>query len=150
MIPEYLHRFGEGAAKWFTGAGLLVYKDMKWNPAKGNTSSAKEHKSKEMVKEDLWGLNNKWEALKRMKSTDSARPDTSMIDTHKIPTTEGTKTLEQTRLGCDNYIASFQNVYNRTKDNDNAREEEKITSEEVARINDITGTQFEFSSEQLE
>ena len=54
MIPEFLHRFGNDASKWFTGSGLLVYKDVKWNPDKGTTSSAKERDSEEMVKEDLW------------------------------------------------------------------------------------------------
>jgi hypothetical protein len=53
MIPEYLHRFGQEASKWFTGAGLLVYQDVKWNPDKGTTTSAKEHESAATVKEDL-------------------------------------------------------------------------------------------------
>jgi hypothetical protein len=50
MIPEFLHHFGEGATNWFTGEALLVYKDMKWNAAKGTTSSAKERDSDKMVK----------------------------------------------------------------------------------------------------
>jgi hypothetical protein len=45
MIPEFLHRFGDAASKWFTGLGLLMYKDVKWNPEKGTTSLAKERDS---------------------------------------------------------------------------------------------------------
>jgi hypothetical protein len=45
MIPQLLHCFGDEASKWFTGLGLLVYKDVKWNPEKGTTSSAKERDS---------------------------------------------------------------------------------------------------------
>ena len=59
IIPEFLHRFRDEASKWFTGAGLLVYKDVTWNPDKGTTSSAKERDSEEMVKEDLWNLMSK-------------------------------------------------------------------------------------------
>jgi hypothetical protein len=63
MIPDLLHRFRDEASKWFTGSGLLVYKDVKWNPEKGTTSSAKERDPEEMVEEDLWDLTSKWEQL---------------------------------------------------------------------------------------
>jgi hypothetical protein len=29
MIPEFLHRYGNKATKWFTSQGLLVYQDVK-------------------------------------------------------------------------------------------------------------------------
>jgi hypothetical protein len=121
MIPEYLHQFGEGATKWFTGAGLLVYKDVKWNPTKGTTSSAKEHKSEEMVKEDLWGLNDKWEELKKTKASNTTRPDASTLDADTMATGEESKTSTPTadesktpgtaRLGSDKSIASFGNLF---------------------------------------
>jgi hypothetical protein len=60
MIPEFLHRFGDEATKWFTGKGLLVYEGVKWNPKKGTNSSTKERDSEEMVQEDLWDLTNEW------------------------------------------------------------------------------------------
>ncbi len=151
MIPEYLHRFGEGATKWFTGAGLLVYKDVKWNPTKGTTSSAKEHESEEMVKEDLWGLNDKWEELKKTKASETTRPDASTLDATgeesiiSTPTADESKIPGTTRLGSDKSIASFGNVFQRNRDDDDAREEETIAKEEAAKIHDITGTQFEFS-----
>jgi hypothetical protein len=49
-----------------------VYRDIKWNPEKGTTTSANEHVSDAMVKEDLWGLNDKWEEIKANKTTDTA------------------------------------------------------------------------------
>jgi hypothetical protein len=78
MIPELLHCFGDEASKWFTGSGLLVYKDMKWNPEKGTTSSAKERDSEEMVEEDLWDLTSKWEQINVNKA--STRPDEAALD----------------------------------------------------------------------
>jgi hypothetical protein len=60
MIPEFLHRYGDEATKWFTSQGLLVYQDVKWNPAKGNTT--------EMVQEDPWDLNAKWSELESTKN----------------------------------------------------------------------------------
>jgi hypothetical protein len=53
MIPELLHRFGDEASKWFTGSGLLGYKNVKWNPEKRTTSLAKESDSEELAEEDL-------------------------------------------------------------------------------------------------
>ena len=56
MIPEFLHVHGPSAAKWFTSQGISVYKDVRWNPKKGTTSSANAKASAAMVKEDLWDL----------------------------------------------------------------------------------------------
>ena len=86
MIPEFLYQFGEGASKWFTGAALLVYKEVKWN---GTTSSAKERNSEEMVKEDLWDLNTQWEKIK------VSAPDNSQKRPKTLPSTSPLR--EQTR-----------------------------------------------------
>ena len=59
MIPEFLHIYGDDASRWFTGEALRVYQGVRWNPEKGTTSSTKERNSEEMVKEDLWDLNEK-------------------------------------------------------------------------------------------
>jgi hypothetical protein len=116
MIPEFLHRYGNEATKWFTSQGLLVYQDVKWNPEKGNTTSAKELDSADMVKEDPWGLNNKWSKIQSIKTTETQRPDATKLDTaidslpkHTNP--ETSTTPNQTRLGSDKPIASFGNVY---------------------------------------
>ncbi len=83
MIPEFLHRFGDDASKWFTAQGLLVYSDTKWNPEKGTTSSAKERDSEEMVKEDLWDLTSKWEQINVNKA--STRPKEAALDATTTP-----------------------------------------------------------------
>jgi hypothetical protein len=49
-----------------------------------------------MVKEDLWGLNEKWEALKQAKTTEYAIPDATTLDDNKFPTTS-TKFLPPSR-----------------------------------------------------
>jgi hypothetical protein len=149
MIPEYLYRFGQDATKWFTGSGLLVYKEVKWNPAKGTTSSAKEQESDEMVKEDVWDLNTKWEQIaKTLPAT--GRPDSNTLDTPAITPVTNESTNTDTRLGSDKSIASFGAAYQRAKDDDDERVEETRAQEELDKLDNLTGTQFEFSKEQIE
>jgi hypothetical protein len=160
LIPEYLHRFGEEASKWFSSAGLIVYKDIKWNPTKGTTTSTNEHVSEAMVQEDLWGLNAKWEEIKANKTvSNTSRPDPNKLDATGNSTTDDTKEPNatdtqaptyQTRLGSDKSIASFGNVYQRPKDADDTREEAILAKAAAETPIDLTGTQFEFSPEQLE
>ncbi len=126
MIPEFLHQYGEEASKWFTGAALLVYKDTKWNPEKGTTSSSKERNSEEMVKEDLWDLNEKWKEIKVTDDT-ITRPAINSLDNQDTKATATAKetnpTTEQNRLASDKSVASFGNVYHRNRDEDDAKEE---------------------------
>jgi hypothetical protein len=152
MIPEYLNRFGEQASKWFSSPGLIVCKDVKCNPEKGTTMLTNKHVSDAMVKEDLWGLNEKWEEIRSNKSTgdDSARPDESKLDSTEPKETAIPETTTNTRLGSDKSIALFGNVYNCQKDTDNMRAEALIAKEAAERVIEITGTQFEFNPAQLE
>jgi hypothetical protein len=157
MIPELLHRFGDEASKWFTRSGLLVYKDVKWNPEKGTTSSAKERDSEEMVEEDLWDLRSKWEQINVNKA--STRPDKAALDapsaatpapgtTAEAPTTGFTEKTE--RLASDKSIASLRHVYNRPIDEDDIKEAAALAKAQADKPVDLTGTQFEFSTEQLD
>ena len=148
MIPEFLHRFGSGASKWFTGSGLLVYSEVRWNATKGTTSSLKERDSEEMVKEDLWELNDKWEELKTLPSAD--RPTPNALDTAGSEQELPEKTRHKTRLASDKSIASFGNVYQRPKDADDVIEEAAVAKAAAEMEIDHTGTEFEFSAEQLE
>jgi hypothetical protein len=133
MIPELLDRFRDEASKWFAGSGLLVCKDVKWNPEKGTTSSAKERDSEEMVEEDLWDLTSKWEQLNVNKA--STRPDIAALDappaataatkaTAEAPTTGFTEKPE--RLTSDKSIASFRHVYNRPINEDDIEETDAL------------------------
>jgi hypothetical protein len=56
LIPEMLHDHGMECSKWFSSQGLSVYKDVRWNPKKGTTSSSNAKESAAMVEEDLWDL----------------------------------------------------------------------------------------------
>jgi hypothetical protein len=168
MIPEFLHRFGEDATKWFTGEALSVYKEVKWNATKGTTLSAKERDSDEMVKEDLWDLNDQWEKLKEAPTTDPARPDSAVLDGSNglnppNPPTEANNVTDTNnatnedlgdypvnRLASDKSIASFGNVYQRPTDADDIIEAEHQAREAAANAVDPSGTQFEFSTDQLE
>jgi hypothetical protein len=159
MIPEFLHRFGDEASKWFTGSGLLVYKDAKWNHEKG-TTSAKERDSEEMVKEDLWDLTSKWEQINMNKA--STCPDEAALDatttplpampatgtTPEAPTTDLTEKTE--RLASDKSIVSFRNVYNRPIDENDIKEADALAKAQADKPVDLTGTRFEFSTELLE
>jgi hypothetical protein len=125
---------------------------LKWNPEKGKTTSTNEHVSDAMVKEDLWGLNEKWAEINEHKTTedDTVRPDANKLD-DKETEEEGIPEYTATnRLGSDKSIASFGNVYQRQKDTDDTKEEELLAKEAAEKIIDITGTQFEFNSDQLE
>jgi hypothetical protein len=151
MIPELLHHYGEGATKWFTSSGLIVYKDVKWNPEKGTTTSSQEKASAGMVKEDLWDLNDKWEALKLKKGQATSRPNENDLDqTTPTPETEQAPTQAHTRQAGDKSIASFGDAYNREKDADDAQAEATRKQEEAAKLPDLTGTQFVFNPEQVE
>ncbi len=52
MVPEFLHRFGSDATKWFTGEALLIYEDLKWHHEKEITTSRNERESEAMVQKD--------------------------------------------------------------------------------------------------
>jgi hypothetical protein len=116
MIPEFLYKFGDRATIWFTTPGLLIYQDVKWNPAKRTTSSSKERDSEEMVQEDLWELNKEWEKIK-LTPNKSSRPDDSKLNpaNPNSPPATATNTVPtglQARLASDKSIASFGNAYN--------------------------------------
>jgi hypothetical protein len=161
MIPEFLYQFGQEASKWFTGEALLVYKEVTWNPKNGKTSSAKERNSEEMVQEDLWELSDKWDKI-NVTTTTTDRPDATALDGTKPTTTTEPPTItkptptttepnqEHQRLASDKSIASFGNVYQRTRDEDDDKEDAAQAQEAAAMEVDQTGTQFEFSPEQLE
>jgi hypothetical protein len=157
MIPKLLHRLGDEASKWFTGSGLLVYKDVKWNPEKGTTSLAKERDSEEMVEEDLWDLTSKWEQLNVDKA--STPPGKAALDappaaipatgtTAEAPTTGFTEKPEC--LASDKSIASFRHVYNRPIDEDDIKEADAFAKAQADKPIDHTKTQFKFRTEQLE
>jgi hypothetical protein len=150
MIPELLHRFGDEASKWFT-------KDVKWNPGKGTTALAKKRDSEEMVEEDFWDLTSKWEQIKVDKA--STRPGEAALDalsaatpatgtTAEAPTTGFTEKTE--RLASDKSIASFWHIYNRPIDEDDIEETAALAKAQADKPIDLTGTQFEFSMEQLD
>jgi hypothetical protein len=158
MIPKLLHRFRDEASKWFTGLGLLVYKDVNWDPKKGTTSSAKERDSEEMVEEDLWDLTSKWEQLNVNKA--STCPDKAALDdrpaampvngtTAKAPTSGFTEKTEH--LASDKSIASFRHACSQPINEDDIKEADDLAKAAQAdKPVDLTGTQFEFSTEQLE
>jgi hypothetical protein len=162
MIPELLHRFGEGVTNWFTGEALLVYKDVKWNAAKGTTLSAEECDSDKMVKEDLWDLNNQWEKIKVAPATEPPRPDSAILNgsnrlnSPNLPT-DANNALNKdignytvNRLASDKSIASFGNVYQRPRDADDVLEAKIQAKEAAANAVDPSRTQFKFSTDQLE
>ena len=150
LIPELLYRFGDEATKWFTGSGLLIYKDVKWNANKGTTTSLKERDSKAMVIEDLWDLNEQWAKISST-PTASARPDANAMDTSTNETSPSSAPPPATaRLASDKSIASFGNVYQRPLDADDAQAAEEQAKEDALKVPGITGTHFVFNTSQLD
>lgn len=155
MIPEFLHTFGKDATKWFTGSGLLIYKDIKWNPTKKTTSSSKEKESEEMVQEDVWELNAKWEQLKETSTLSTDRPDATALDPNASSTLNEPDPPHDPpelvdRLASDKSIASFGNVYQRDLDEEDEEAAAAKAKEATDNPPKLTGTQFEFNSEQIE
>ena len=155
LIPELLYIHGEGASKWFTSQGLNVYKDVKWNPKKGTTSSSNARASADMVEEDLWDLSAKWKTLAEEVTT--ARPDISNIDktnNNKASKKNQTKTPSpetpplSERLASDKSVASFGATFGRELDSDDEKEANRA-AEAASKLPDLTGTQFVFSAQQL-
>jgi hypothetical protein len=110
-----------------------------------------------MVEEDLWDLTSKWEKLNVNKA--STRPNEAALDappaatpatgtTAEAPTTGFTEKTE--RLASDKSIASFWHVYNRSIDEDDIKEADALAKAQADKPVNLTGTQFEFSTEQLE
>jgi hypothetical protein len=111
-----------------------------------------------MVEEDLWDLTSKWEQLNVNKA--STRPNEAALDappaatpatgtTAETPTTGFTEKTE--RLASDKSIASFRHVFNRPiGEDDTIKEADALAKAQADKPVDLTGNQFEFSTEQLE
>jgi hypothetical protein len=103
------------------------------------------------------GSHVKWEQINVNKA--STRPGEAALDaplaatpatgtTAEAPTTGLTEKTE--RLASDKSIASFWNVYNRPIDEDDIKEAAALAKAQADKPVDLTGTQFEFSTEQLD
>jgi hypothetical protein len=161
LIPEFLHTHGPEASKWFSGQGLSVYKDVRWNPKKGTTSSSNARDSAAMVDEDVWDLGEKWKTLTASSSAKvSPRPDATLLDGQETAP-KGTKTPSAheaaadpsehltERLAGDKSVASFGRAFGRDTNSDDAKEAEVKAAHEAANPPNLTGTQFIFSPDQV-
>jgi hypothetical protein len=130
----------------------MVYKDVKWNPDKGTTSSTNSRASAAMVEEDLWDLAPKWKSL-AANATTKVRPDATQLDKPTKSSQQATPitaTPIQERLAGDKSIASFKNAFGRDLDSEDGRENDKALAAAAATPEDLTGTQFIFSTDQIE
>jgi hypothetical protein len=153
LIPEILHVHGPEATKWFTSQGISVYKDVRWNPTKGTTSSTHAKASAAMVEEDLWDLGEEWKTLAAITTKPGLRPDTATLDTQTAgqATThemQASKILE--RLAGDKSVASFGAAFGREQDSDDEKEAVATAAEAALVQEDLSGTQFVFSPDQVE
>lgn len=149
LIPEILHTHGPEATKWFNSQGLTIYKDVQWNPTKGTTTSTHSKASAAMVEEDLWDLGPKWKSLAE-KAPASERPDVNKLDKPRQQELPIRVSEIQERLAGDKSVASFRDTFGRDLDSDDGREASKLAAEEAAKPpEDLTGTQFTFSEEQI-
>ena len=156
LIPELLFTHGPEASKWFSGQGLSVYKDVRWNPTKGTTSSTNARASADMVEEDLWDLGEKWKSLTVNPQKTEQRPNAKKLDTTapKEPLSEAARTAAASiklseRLAGDKSVASFGGAFGRDKDSDDEEETKKLAADAAANPPDMTGTQFIFSPAQV-
>jgi hypothetical protein len=159
LIPELLFVHGQEASKWFSGQGLSIYKDVRWNAKKGTTSSSNASASAAMVEEDVWDLGDKWKALTVASQKTSTRPDAKLLDVstpsslqEPQPSTEAAAETATplARLASDKSVASFGGAFGREHDSDDEKEAEVKAAYEAANPPDMTGTQFIFSPAQVE
>ena len=156
LSPELLFTHGPDASKWFSGQGLSVYKDVRWNPKKGTTSSTNARASADMVEEDLWDLGEKWKSLTVDATTTAQRLNAAKLDsmTTAKPRSEAERTAEASAklsecLAGDKSVASFGGAFGRETDSDDEAETKKLAADAAANPQDMTGTQFIFSPAQV-
>ena len=115
MIPACLAKYGQGAEKWFTTTGLLVYKDVQFDTQTGTTTSKQAEETEKLVNEqDIFGMGEIWKESLDPTAQDSSRPtDTPPANT---PNDTMSKILQSRALSND--IQSLGSVYNRNKDDD--------------------------------
>ncbi len=148
MIPEFLHRYGDGASKWFTSVGLRLYEEVTWNPDRQITTSiAREEYAEGLLAENIWGGR---EVENRQAPPDPNRLNPEDLETGTQEAIAPDARYPTPRLTSDRSIASLGSVYQRPLDEEDALAAEAKATAEAARVIDHTGTEFEFSAEQIE
>lgn len=132
MIPECVHRFGNGVQGWFTQEGLLAFQGVQWDPKNQKSVSDKDIEALRVVTEDFFGMGDAW----RRKPTPPQRPGTiqqtvntnanagtptaSIRPINGLPPVTADTLLANT-LNRKSDAPSFGDLYNRTHDGDTAR-----------------------------
>ena len=132
MIPECVHRFGNGVKGWFTQEGLLAFKGVQWDPRNQKSVSDKDIEALRTVTEDYFGMGDAW----RKKQHTSQRPgemDKNPTASPTVGTPEASILPSQGKqpITADTLLAdtlnrksdapSFGDLYNRPHDGDTAR-----------------------------
>ena len=107
LIPALRHDYGADIDKWFTAAGIQLFKDHTWDPESSTSSTRLEQATKAIADEDLWDLGDSW------KKSTMNRPD--------LPNPEpmNQTSIPQNRSSCppdfgdDSDIRSFASAFQR-------------------------------------
>jgi hypothetical protein len=147
MIPEFLHRYGDGASKWFTSVGLRLYEEVTWNPDRQITTSiAREEYAEGLLAENIWGGR---EVENRQAPPDPNRANPEDLETGPQEAIAPDARYPTPRLTSDRLIASSGSAYQRPLDEEDVLAAQAKATAEAAMVIDHTGTEFEFSAEQI-
>jgi len=140
MIPECIHRYGDGTQGWFTTNGLDVFRHVEWDPKNNKSVSESDIYAMRHVAEDYFGMGDAWRQLAQ--TTNQTKRPTLMNDSQKndgtspeditgnpnesVPQQQGKKPatandLLQALANKKTDAPSFGSVYKRTHDGDTAQ-----------------------------
>ena len=142
MIPECVHRYGNGTKGWFTTEGLLAFKGVKWDHTSNKSVSDRDIEAMREVAEDYFGMGEAW---RRKKETSVKRPAPQPPVAREMGTpgqsipppkkgkqpTTADELLEQLAAKKSD-APSFGNLYNRPHDGDTARTSHNPGQDEIS------------------
>ena len=71
LLPELRHHYGDGIHKWFSAAGVQLFKDHIWDPESAKCVSKPDLATRAILNEDIWELGDTW----KTQATILSRPD---------------------------------------------------------------------------
>ena len=102
LIPELRHQYGENVHKWFTAAGVHLFKDHIWNPESAKCVSKPDQITRAILNEDIWEIGEAWK-----QTSNPQRPDLAP-ESSPTPVT----------FSDDSDIRSFASAFHRQTDDD--------------------------------
>ena len=114
MIPALRYTYGDGINKWFTAAGIQLFKDHLWDPESARCISKPDTATRSILQEDLWDIGDSW----KTKKDEPTRPQLPPAQTSDLETgtTVGDSKPTNSEFADDTDIRSFASAFQRSTD----------------------------------